>query len=331
MGSGASGGADAAFARGRSSDPGPEGAGQRPGGPWLPWRRAGRGDSCPAPSPAGPPAPDGPRPPAGSRRPAAGEAVRSSFRGAAVPPLAPAHLHAPHRRRPRAPPCGSRPVTAPARRLPCARPPPATAPTHGRAAGAATAVRLRPPRSRLSGQRSTPGRCRRPGALCPGRLGGALCRRARAAGSGVGVGVGTGWEQEQRMQPRVLAPSGSRGQDGESSASQVPVCGRWGSRRAGRGPFRSREESGRVGADDALGERVARLCACVTAPAVRVAEAGRPGAGPGRCGRARRSLPRGCERPTRSSQPAGGSLGSRWASRLFGSWVHALLYAPHSV
>lgn len=103
----------------------------------------------------------------------------SSFRGAAVPPLAPAHLHAPHRRRPRAPPVRLAPRDS-------ARPPPAVRPA---------AARNRPTRPgcgrgdcRCASARRAPacrasaphrGRCRRPGALCPGRLGGALCAGAR--------------------------------------------------------------------------------------------------------------------------------------------------------
>ena len=74
------------------------------------------------------------------------------------------------------------------------------------------------------------------------------------AGGGVGVGVGVGAGQGSRggkMRLLALAPAGSRGQDGESSASHpgtrvraagIEACGT-------RAFPETREESGRVGAD----------------------------------------------------------------------------------
>lgn len=141
----------------------------------MPWCRAGGGWGNRAP----PRAPRGrlqmvpglPREPAACSR----GRLLSSFRGAAVPPLAPARRHAPRRSRPRAPPASLSLRDSARRRPPCARPPLATAP-RGRAAGAAK-TGAPPPARRLAGA-PHPGRCRRPGPLCPGPRGGAFCAAA---------------------------------------------------------------------------------------------------------------------------------------------------------
>lgn len=89
----------------------------------MPWRRAGRGCLAIRPKPRGARelqmVPGLPREPAACGR----GRLLSSFRGAAVPPLAPAHRrHAPRGRRPRAPPALLAPCDS--ARLPCAPPPP---------------------------------------------------------------------------------------------------------------------------------------------------------------------------------------------------------------
>lgn len=123
----------------------------------------------------------------------------SSFRGAAVPPLAPALRHAPRRRRPRAPPAPLAPRDS-------ARPPPALRP-------AAAGNRPSRPGCGRGDDRCAPacrapvcpagaphgGRCRCPGPLCPDRRGGALCaaacgRRDRGGGRGRGRPGELGWE-----------------------------------------------------------------------------------------------------------------------------------------
>lgn len=89
----------------------------------MPWRRAWRGCLAPRPKPRGAGelqmVPGLPREPAACSR----GRLLSSFRGAAVPPLAPARSrHAPRGRRPRAPPAPLAPCDS--ARLPCAPPPP---------------------------------------------------------------------------------------------------------------------------------------------------------------------------------------------------------------
>lgn len=312
-GSGASGGADAAFARGRSATPGPGGWAETRG-PWLPWRRAGRGDSCPAPSPAGPPAQMVPAS-RGSRRPAAGEAIvllprrRSPAARARAPPRAPPPP-APR------PPCGSRPVTAPARRLPCARPPPPAAAPRGRAAGAATAGAPPPaalppvgPALRTKVGAGARARLSRPAGRC------ALCRRARAARSGSGSGSGrVGGAGTGGCSPGCSPPSGSRGQDGESSASQVPVCGRWGSRRAGRGPFSRAEKSlEELGLTNALEAGRPALRVCDSASCSRRG-GGPAGAGPGAAGALGGPCPEAASARLALASRLGAPWGAGWAS-----------------
>ena len=112
----------------------------------------------------------------------------------------------------------------------------------------------------------------------------------RAAGSGSGSGR-VGGAGAGGCGPGCSHPQGPWDwMESQAPANQVPVCGRWGSWRAGRGPLRSPEKSlEELGLTNALGEQVAGLCACVTAPAVRVAEAGRPA--PVQALRARSAVP----------------------------------------
>lgn len=257
----------------------------------------------------------------GSRRPAAG--------GGYCPPSA-----APQSRRsrprtstrptaagPARPPCGSRPVTAPARRLPCARPPPATAP-RGRAAGAATPGA--PPPAALPPV--GPALRTEVGAGAGARFvpaGWAVRFVQTRAGGGVGVGVGTGrGSRGGRMRPRVLAPSGSLGLDGESSASQpgtrvrpvgIVACGT----RASPEP---REESGRVGADKRVrgaGRRALRVCDSASCSR---RGGGPAGAGPGAAGALGGPCPEAASARLPPASRPGAPWGAGWASpRLFGS------------
>lgn len=135
----------------------------------------------------------------------------SSFRGAAVPPLAPARRHAPRRHR--------QPRASPAPRD-SARPPPAVRPA---AARPPVAARNRPSwpgcgrgDDRCAPARRAPacgagaqhgGRCRRRGPLCPGRRGGALC--AAACGR-LGQGRGPGRPGERGREDVAPLPRSSR-------------------------------------------------------------------------------------------------------------------------
>lgn len=252
----------------------------------MPWRRAGGDSRAPASSPAGPPAPDGPRPRgAGGLR--QGEALLLSSSPRRRSPAARA------RAPPRAPPPPA--LRAPVRLAPSdsARPPPAPGrrPQPPHAAGLRARrppVCLRPPRSRLSAR--TKVGAGRPGALAwpAGRC--ALCSSARAAGSGSGSGSGrVGGAGTGGCSPALAPWVPGTGWRVSAPATGTGVRGRWGSRRAGRGPFRSPEKSlEELGPTNALGERVARLWR-VTAPAVRVAEAGRPA--PVQALRARSAVP----------------------------------------
>lgn len=169
----------------------------------------------------------------------------SSFRGAAVPPLAPARRHAPRRRRPRAPPAPRD----------SARPPPAVRPAAARPPAAA---RNRPswPGCGRGDSRCTParraaacgagaphgGRCRRPGPLCPGRRGSALCAAARGRW---GRGRGLRRPGEPGRDGAAPVPRSRDRMESPVRATQVPECGRGGGRwrLEGRGPSQSRGEN----------------------------------------------------------------------------------------
>lgn len=243
--------------RGRSATPDREAVPRTERGRSCHGAGRGGGDSGPTPRPAGPRAPDGPEPPAGAGGLRQGKLL-SSFRGAAVPPLAPARRHAP-----------------PAPRD-SARPPPAVRPAASGPPAAATRNRPSwpgcgrgddqcapggPPRSRRRGRRPAPlrGRCRRPARFVRAAGRRALCSRVRTVGSGSGFGP-TGGAGERRCGSCLSLPPGPEdGMDGERPvpATQVRVCGRWGQGWGRRAFPEPGEESGRVGLANAFRGRVA--------------------------------------------------------------------------